>query len=145
MSFARKSLSPSRRTIASRPTCCSRATSKAKLPAMLCLHQTVKIGKGEPAGVGGAREPAYALELAERGYVTLAPDYPNFGDYKIDLYAKGYASATMKGIWNHMRAVDLLQSLARSGRRAHWLHRPFARRPQLAVCRRPSIRASKSW
>ena len=24
----------------------------------------------------------YALELAERGYVTLAPDYPNFGDYQ---------------------------------------------------------------
>jgi len=80
-------------------------------PAMLCLHQTTKIGKGEPAAVGGLQNLHYALELAERGYVTLAPDYPNFGDYKIDVYAKGYASATMKGIWNHMRAVDLLQSL----------------------------------
>jgi dienelactone hydrolase len=69
------------------------------------------VGKGEPAGVGGAKNLHYALELAERGYVTLAPDYPNFGDYKIDVYARGYASATMKGIWNHMRAVDLLQSL----------------------------------
>ncbi|MCE9531770.1 MAG: acetylxylan esterase, partial [Planctomycetes bacterium] len=80
-------------------------------PAMLCLHQTTKIGKGEPAGVGGLPNLHYALELAERGYVTLAPDYPNFGDYQVDAYAKGYASATMKGIWNHMRAVDLLQSL----------------------------------
>ena len=44
--------------------------------------------------------------------MTLAPDYPNFGDYKCDPYAMGYASATMKGIWNHMRAVDLLESLA---------------------------------
>jgi dienelactone hydrolase len=85
---------------------------KGQAPAMLCLHQTTKIGKGEPAALGGLNNLHYALELAERGYVTLAPDYPNFGDYKIDVYAKGYASATMKGIWNHMRAVDLLQSLA---------------------------------
>jgi len=67
--------------------------------------------KGEPAGVGGKKNLHYALELAERGYVTLAPDYPNFGGYKIDVYAKGYASATMKGIWNHARALDLLASL----------------------------------
>ncbi len=84
---------------------------KDKAPAMLCLHQTTAIGKGEPAGVGGKKNLKYAVELAERGYVTLAPDYPNFGDYKNDPYAHGYQSATMKGIWNHMRAVDLLQSL----------------------------------
>ena len=82
-----------------------------KTGGMLCLHQTTKIGKGEPAGVGGKPDLHYAKELAERGYVALAPDYPNFGDYEYDPYANGYASATMKGIWNHMRAVDLLQSL----------------------------------
>jgi dienelactone hydrolase len=82
-----------------------------KLPAMLCLHQTTRIGKAEPAGLGGNPNLAYAAELAERGYVTLAPDYPNFGDYVFDPYANGYASATMKGIWNHLRAVDLLASL----------------------------------
>jgi hypothetical protein len=53
----------------------------------------------------------YAKELAELSYVTLAPDYPNFGDYRFDPYQHGYASATMKGILNHMRAIDLLQSL----------------------------------
>jgi dienelactone hydrolase len=79
-------------------------------PAILCLHQTTKIGKAEPAGMG-IRNLAYALELARRGFVTLAPDYPTYGDYTIDVYAKGYVSATIKGIWNHMRAVDLLQSL----------------------------------
>jgi len=84
---------------------------KGKVPGILCLHQTTKIGKGEPAGVGGKPNLHYARELAERGYVTLAPDYPNFGDYRFDPYAHGYASATMKGIVNHMRAVDLLQSL----------------------------------
>ncbi|HXX93677.1 MAG TPA: alpha/beta fold hydrolase, partial [Planctomycetota bacterium] len=51
------------------------------------------------------------LELARRGFVVLAPDYPNFGDYSIDVYARGWASATRKGIWNHQRAVDLLESL----------------------------------
>ena len=83
---------------------------QARAPAMLCLHQTTKIGKREPAGMG-LKNLAYAAELAERGFVTLAPDYPNFGDYTVDAYARGYASATMKGIWNHMRAIDLLQSL----------------------------------
>ena len=84
---------------------------KGKARAALCLHQTTALGKREPAGMG-SRNLAYAAELAERGFVTLAPDYPNYGDYKVDAYALGYASATMKGIWNHMRAVDLLQSLA---------------------------------
>jgi dienelactone hydrolase len=79
--------------------------------AMLCLHQTVAIGKDEPAGLGSNPDLRYALELAERGYVTLAPDYPGYGEYKFDAYTHGYASATMKGIWNHIRAVDLLQSL----------------------------------
>jgi dienelactone hydrolase len=88
-----------------------------RAPAMLCLHQTVRLGKGEPAGLGGNPNLHYARELAERGYVTLAPDYPNFGDYVFDPYAHGYASATMKGIWNHLRAVDLLESMPEVERR----------------------------
>jgi dienelactone hydrolase len=82
-----------------------------KVPGILCLHQTTAIGKEEPAGLGGKPNLHYALELAERGYVTLAPDYPNFGDYKFDPYAHGFSSATMKAIFNHRRAIDLLQSL----------------------------------
>jgi dienelactone hydrolase len=81
------------------------------VPGILCLHQTISIGKAEPAGLGGSPNLHYALELAQRGYVTLAPDYPNFGEYSYDPYANGYVSASMKGIWNHMAAVDLLQSL----------------------------------
>jgi dienelactone hydrolase len=84
---------------------------KGPAPAMLCLHQTTPLGKGEPAGLGGKTNLHYAHELAGRGYVTLAPDYPTFGDYAIDVYGRGYASATMKGIRNHLRAVDLLSSL----------------------------------
>jgi dienelactone hydrolase len=81
-------------------------------PAILCPHQTNKFGSAEPAGLEGRPTIHYAKELAQRGYVTLAIDYPNFGEYQFDPYAHGYASATAKGIWNHMRAVDLLQSLA---------------------------------
>jgi dienelactone hydrolase len=83
-----------------------------RLPAVLCLHPTHReLGKGVPAGLGPKADRHYAVHLAERGYVTLAPDYIHSGEYKLDPYAKGYVSATMKGIWNHMRAVDLLHSL----------------------------------
>jgi dienelactone hydrolase len=86
---------------------------KGRLPAVLCLHPTSRpLGKKIPAGLGGKADRHYAVHLAERGYVTLAPDYINSGDYHFDPYAHGYVSATMKGIWNHQRAVDLLQSLA---------------------------------
>lgn len=83
-------------------------------PAMLCLHQTTKIGKDEPAGLGGQKTLHYAHELAERGYVCLVPDYPSFGEYSYDFQkARGqwYASGSMKAVWNNIRAVDLLESL----------------------------------
>lgn len=84
---------------------------KGKGPGMLCLHQTVSIGKDESVGLGGNPNLRYARELAGRGYVAIAPDYPGFGEYQVDAYALGYASASMKAIWNNMRAVDLLGSL----------------------------------
>ena len=85
---------------------------KGKGAAMLCLHQTTGIGKGEPAGQGGKPTLHYAHELAERGYVCIVPDYPSFGDYEYDFKTQGkhYASGSMKAIWNNMRAVDLLVS-----------------------------------
>ncbi|HOW39041.1 MAG TPA: alpha/beta fold hydrolase [Bacteroidales bacterium] len=82
-----------------------------KVPGILCLHQTTPIGKDEPAGLGGSENLHYAYELALKGYVTIAPDYPNFGEYKFDPYSAGYQSATMKGVINHMQAVDILQSV----------------------------------
>lgn len=83
-----------------------------KAPAVLCLHQTNgKLGKSEPAGLGGKPNLHYAAHLAERGYVTLALDYPNYGEYAFDAYARGYQSASMKAVWNNMRAIDLLQAL----------------------------------
>lgn len=91
----------------------SAAPDAAAGPAMLCLHQTTGIGKGEPAGLGGLPNLHYAHELAERGFVCLVPDYPSFGDYPFDFRTQGshYASGSMKAIWNNLRAVDLLQTL----------------------------------
>jgi acetyl esterase/lipase len=85
---------------------------KTKLPAVLCLHQTVSIGKSEPVGLGKSRNLNYAEHLAQRGYVTLAPDYPSFGEYPYDFGRSSYQSGSMKAIWNNMRAIDLLESLA---------------------------------
>lgn len=83
-----------------------------RAPGILCPHPTNrKLGKGVVVGLGDRANRSYALELAERGYVTLAPDYPNSGDRSFPSYERGYASATMKAIWDHMRGVDLLQSL----------------------------------
>lgn len=88
------------------------ASVKVKLPAILCLHQTTKLGKAESAGIVD-NPKQYALHLAQRGYVTFAPDYPSFGDSKYDFDPRhGYASGTMKAIWDNVRAVDLLESLA---------------------------------
>ncbi len=87
------------------------ADLNGKAPAMLCLHQTSRIGKGEPVGLGGRESLHYADELARRGYVCLVPDYPSFGDYRYDFRADSYASGSIKAIWNNLRAVDLLESL----------------------------------
>ncbi len=82
---------------------------KGKRPAVLALHQTSNEGKRETSGIV-RKNQGYARELAERGYVVLAPDYPSFGDYRYDFNSDRYASGTMKGIFNHMRCVDYLQS-----------------------------------
>jgi len=83
-----------------------------KLPAVLCLHQTVQAGKDEPVGLTGSKNMHYARELAERGYVVLVPDYPSLGEHKYDFAANPeYNSGSMKAIWDNIRAVDLLQSL----------------------------------
>lgn len=82
-----------------------------KLPAMLALHPTGVLGKLIVAGEGPRENRQYGLELAQRGYVVLCPDYPSFGDYDYDFEKDSYVSGTMKGIFNHMRCVDLLASL----------------------------------
>lgn len=80
-----------------------------RAPAVLALHQTNgALGKDEVAGLGGSANLHYGRELAARGYVVLAPDYPTLGEYEYDFEADHFVSGSMKGIWNHMRCVDLL-------------------------------------
>jgi dienelactone hydrolase len=87
---------------------------RGKLPAIVALHSTHPIGKEQPVGLGGEPQRHYGKELAERGYVVIAPDYWTMGDYRLKNYSpyeNGFASASMKGVWNHMRAVDVLETL----------------------------------
>ncbi len=82
------------------------------LPAVLCLHQTTPNGKDSPVGLADRPTLHYAKELALRGYVTLSPDYPSFGESKnYDFNADNYVSGSMKAIYDNMRAIDLLESL----------------------------------
>ncbi len=87
-----------------------------KLPAMLALHETDVAGKKSVDGEGSYEKSrqnlGYGRELAERGYVVIAPDYPSFGDsVPYDFGSDDYESGTMKGIFNHIRCIDLLEQL----------------------------------
>jgi acetyl esterase/lipase len=86
---------------------------KGKHPAMLALHGTSPLGKRAITSENKTTaNRAYAEELADRGYVVIAPDYPSFGDMKdYDFEHDRYESGTMKAIFNHIRCVDLLQSM----------------------------------
>jgi dienelactone hydrolase len=89
-----------------------KASREKPCPAMLCLHQTIPIGKEEPAGLGGSKNLHYGLELAERGFVVLAPDYPSFGEYPYDFGKHSeWKSGSLKAVWDNMRSIDLLQQL----------------------------------
>ena len=87
------------------------ADHSEKIAAVVALHPTGEAGKRIVAGAGRiGRE--YGIEMAQRGYVVVAPDYPSFGDYsKYDFSTDKYVSGTMKGIFNHMRCVDFLSSM----------------------------------
>jgi dienelactone hydrolase len=84
---------------------------KRKAAAVLCLHGTDNvIGHGTVVGLGKPNR-GYALELAKRGYVTLAPNYPLLAKYQPDLKKLGWESGTLKAVWDNMRGLDLLASL----------------------------------
>jgi hypothetical protein len=82
-----------------------------KLAAMVVLHGTDVLGKKILSGISPKPNRAYAKEMAQRGYVVIAPDYPSFGDMEnYDFNTDRYQSGTMKAIFNHIRCVDLLQA-----------------------------------
>ena len=86
--------------------------NKQRLPAMLALHGTGDAGKELVDGGSPKANRALAKELASRGYVVIAPDYPSMGELKgYDFTTDRYESGTMKAIFNHIRCIDLLQTL----------------------------------
>ena len=88
------------------------AKSPSKIAAIVALHPTGAAGKRIVAGEG-KQGRQYGVELAQRGYVVIAPDYPSFGQYdKYDFANDNYVSGTMKGIVNHRRCVDFLSALS---------------------------------
>lgn len=81
-------------------------------PAVLCLHSTDdRVGHGLVVGLGQQPNLAYASELAERGFVTIAPSYPLLANYQPDVAGLGWSSGTLKAVWDNQRAIDLLESL----------------------------------
>ena len=86
-------------------------------PVVLCYHGTSKPGKDKVCGM--AENMNYAVELAQRGYVTLAPDQWATGEragvddaylYSTNLYERHPDwSVEGKTAWDHMRAVDFLE------------------------------------
>lgn len=101
----------------------------SRVPAYLLLPKAVLDGKGRAIGVlalmptnnvegnrpvvglpGPNPRPGrnYGEELAQRGFVVLAPPYPHLADYKPDLEGLGYKSGTMKAVWDNIRALDVL-------------------------------------
>ncbi len=101
----------------------------ARVPAYLLIPKSVLDGKSRATGVLAAMptnnvegnrpvvglgvpgtKPGrnYGEELAQRGHVVIVPPYPHLGDYKPDLAGLGYASGTMKAIWDNIRALDVL-------------------------------------
>lgn len=88
------------------------ATPGKRGPAVIALHQThFRFGKDEIIGLAGSPNLAYARELAQRGFVVIAPEFPSLGEYKYDFSKDRYPSGTLKGVWNHLRCVDLLTEL----------------------------------
>jgi len=85
-----------------------RSAVSGRSPAILALHPTGAIGK-EIVDGQGKENRGYAMELAKRGYVVIAPDYPSFGELSdYDFENDRYSSGTMAAIFYHMRCVDLL-------------------------------------
>jgi len=83
-----------------------------RVPAILCLHPTDNtVGHGVVVGLGGKENRQYASELADRGYVTFAPNYPLLAKYQPDVKKLGWESGTLKAVWDNVRGLDYLETL----------------------------------
>jgi hypothetical protein len=87
------------------------ALAGKKSYGILTLHQTRPAGHKVVVGLDNSPNDEYAVELAKRGYICLAPAYPLLANYAPDLKKLGYVSGTMKAIWDNMAGLNLLESL----------------------------------
>jgi hypothetical protein len=88
---------------------------------VLCLMGTSGHRHADtPPGPNFSGNQNDAEALVARGYVAISPPYPTLGfggrsgigiKHDPDLKALGYASGTMKAIWDNIRALDVLETL----------------------------------
>lgn len=101
-------------------------TIHTPLPALYCFHQHAGnwlLGKSEVVGLTGSPDQVYAKELAERGYITLAPDAICFEEradasdpilyHAYQLHSRLMNGQTLLGkvLFDISAGIDLLQSL----------------------------------
>ncbi|ODS80260.1 MAG: dipeptidyl aminopeptidase [Cytophagaceae bacterium SCN 52-12] len=83
----------------------------SRVPAVIALHGTGAKGKFLTDSSEAGPNRATATELAYRGYVVLAPDYPSFGALTDHDFSKDrFESGVMQAVFNNMRCIDYLQS-----------------------------------
>jgi dienelactone hydrolase len=102
---------------------------KGRVPAIICFYGTTSgAGKDTTVGLSGGkpgtppeRNRAFAIDMAEAGFVAFAPDYLRDGERvkpgkrpydTTDFYEKFPDwSVHGKDVWDTMRAIDYLQTL----------------------------------
>src|SRR5205823_3299074 len=100
-----------------------------RVPAIICFYGTTGgAGKETTVGLSGPRpgtppekNRAFAIDMAEAGFVALAPDYLRDGErvrpgrrpYDTTDFYKQFPDWSLVGkdVWDNRRAVDYLQSL----------------------------------
>ncbi len=92
-----------------------------RAPGIMALHQTAPQGKDEVAGLSPRIGMNYGLELAQRGFIVLAPDVLSAGErifegheaYRTAPFQERYPEWSMMGkmIYDHRLGLTVLQSL----------------------------------
>ncbi|MEX2141377.1 MAG: prolyl oligopeptidase family serine peptidase [Pirellulales bacterium] len=100
-----------------------------RVPAIICFYGTTSgAGKDVTVGLSGrapgttpVRNLAFAIDIAEAGFVALAPDYLRDGDrikpgrrpYDTTDFYERFPDWSIHGkdVWDTMRAIDYLQTL----------------------------------
>ena len=100
-----------------------------RVPAVICFYGTTAgAGKGTTVGLSGPRpgtpperNRAFAVDMAEAGFVAFAPDYlrdgervhPGDAPYDTTRFYEKFPDWSVHGkdVWDTMRAVDYLQGL----------------------------------